>query len=78
MNVMRYIDIFLIVSSLLTVTLLSVLSYKINQQLKSLNEIREFLAKSKDNEFDHKSMLMARLGEIQNIRFSSYFKNRGV
>lgn len=74
---MLYVDLFLIVSSLLTTLSLLILNHKINQQFKELNDIREFLLKSRETEFDYRSILMSRLGEIQNTRFSSYFKNRG-
>lgn len=74
---MLYVDLFLIVSSLLTTLSLLILNHKINQQFKELNDIREFLLKSRETEFNYRTTLMSRLGEIQNTRFSSYFKNRG-
>jgi len=58
-------------------TLLVILKHKVNQQLQELNDIREYLAKSKDAEPDYRTALMTRLGEVQHTRFSNYFKNRG-
>lgn len=74
---MYYVDLFLVVSSLFTTVSLLVLRRRVNKQLKELINIRELLLKNKETEFDYRSTLMTRLGEIQNTRFSNYFKNRG-